>query len=46
VFKMDAPNATCDWSYTIEIEREETSAGVHHAASASLVALLAAALLM
>ena len=46
VFNMDATNATCDWSYTIEIELEETSAGVHHAASASLVALLAAALLM
>ena len=46
VFNMDATNATCDWSYTIEIELEETSAGVHHVESASLVALLAAALLM
>ena len=42
-FHMDATNATCDWSYSIEIELEETGAGVRFAAAtSSLVAMFVA----
>ena len=43
LFNLDGANATCDWSYAIEVELEESSAaGIQVAASTFLVALVAA----
>ena len=41
-FHMDATNATCDWSYAIEIELEETSAGMQVVATSWLLVALVA----
>ena len=44
VFRMDGTNATCDWSYAIEIELEETSAAVHQVSLSSLLVAIIATL--